>query len=87
MPQKNKKTTRQPREAKALSDPWISMRSGMIAMGVVSIGITLWTIYQAYAQEGKLTGETLLLGVFFGLSTWLVFFGFILFNRFLRRGR
>lgn len=70
-------------EKKNLSDPWISMRSGLIVMGVISIGLAIWTAYQASADR-PLT-ESILWGVVFGGSLWLVFFGFILFNRFIRR--
>lgn len=65
--------------------PWISMRSGLIIMGIVSIGLAIWTAYQTYPQNGLV--NSILWGVIFGLSLWLVFFGFILFNRFLRKRR
>jgi uncharacterized membrane-anchored protein len=70
-------------EKKKLSDPWISMRSGLIVMGVISVGLAIWTAYQASAERPLM--ESILWGAVFGGSLWLVFFGFILFNRFIRR--
>jgi hypothetical protein len=70
-------------EKKSLSDPWISMRSGLIVMGVVSIGLAIWTAYQVSGDRPLM--ESILWGAVFGGSLWLVFFGFMLFNRWLRR--
>ena len=70
-------------EKKSLSDPWISMRSGLIVMGIVSIGLAAWTAYQVSGSRPVM--ESILWGAVFGGSLWLVFFGFILFNRWLRR--
>lgn len=70
-------------EKKDFSDPWISMRSGLIVMGIVSIGLAIWTAYQVSAERSLM--ESILWGAIFGGSLWTVFFGFILFNRFLRR--
>lgn len=65
--------------------PWISMRSGLIVMAIVSIGLAAWTAYQSYPQSSLV--DSILWGVVFGGSLWLVFFGFMLINRFLRKRR
>jgi uncharacterized membrane-anchored protein len=64
--------------------PWISMRSGLIVMAVVSLGLAIWTAYQTSLTNVSLI-NSILWGIVFGGSLWLVFFGFILFNRFLRK--
>lgn len=63
--------------------PWISMRSGLIVMGIVSLGLAVWTAYQASFTNSLI--NSILWGILFGGSLWLVFFGFMLFNRFLRK--
>jgi peptidoglycan biosynthesis protein MviN/MurJ (putative lipid II flippase) len=66
-----------------LSAPWISMHSGLIVMGIVSIGLSIWTSFQITSDLSIL--QKILWGLIFGISVWLVFFGFLLLNRFLRR--
>jgi hypothetical protein len=52
-------------------------------MGIVSIGLAAWTAYQVSGDRPLM--ESILWGAVFGGSLWLVFFGFMLFNRWLRR--
>lgn len=65
------------------SSAWISFRHGIIIIAILSLAMTVLTVYQALMV--KPLGEALLLGLGFGLSIWLVFFGFILLNRLLGR--
>lgn len=85
MSRKTRKQARNQEEQsiqKALSDPWISMRAGMIAITFISIALAAWTIWQSDPSIDLL--DRILYGLLFGGSVWFVFFGFILFNRFIR---
>ena len=84
-PNKNKKskeketTGKQPSITASISDAWISMRSGIIIISIVSIGMAVMTAWQAIPQKGWLEGS--LLGLFFGILIWVVFLGMQLFYR------
>jgi hypothetical protein len=82
---KQQKREAEKRQMELLSKPWISMRTGIIVLAVVSIGMTILTAYQAIPVRGVLEG--ILWGLFFGGATWLVFLGYLLFNRFVRGKR
>ncbi len=81
--QKQKKKNEGQPAGENASNAWISFRHGIIIIGIVSIAMAALTVYQALPV--KPLGEALLLGLGFGLSIWLVFFGFILLNRLLGR--
>jgi Na+-transporting NADH:ubiquinone oxidoreductase subunit NqrD len=63
--------------------PWISMRSGIIIISIVSIGMAVLTAIQAIPIKGWVGG--ILWGVGFGSLIWALFFGMIFINRILRR--
>lgn len=63
--------------------PWISMRVGIIVISITSVAMAVLTAYQAIPLKGVVDG--ILYGVFFGVMIWIIFFGFILINRFLRK--
>ena len=65
--------------------PWIKMRTAIILMTIVSIALGIWTAYQVSATETLL--NSIMWGTIFGGSTWIVFLGFMLFNRTIRRKR
>ncbi len=68
---------------KELYGAWISMRTALLVMAFVSIGLGAWTAYQVSSTRGLL--ESILWGAVFAGGIWLVFFAFMLFNRYLRR--
>jgi uncharacterized membrane protein YczE len=70
-------------EAPVTNKPWISMRSGVIVIAIVSIGMAILTALQAVPTKGLVEG--IFWGVFFGVGIWFIFFGMILVNRFLRK--
>lgn len=70
-------------EAPVTNKPWISMRSGVIVIAIVSIGMGILTALQAIPLKGLVEG--IFWGVFFGIGIWFIFFGMILVNRFLRK--
>jgi uncharacterized membrane-anchored protein len=82
-------TTKQPVEKKTkaetpnLTKPWISMRSAIIIITVVSIGQGIVTSYNAIQTKGLVEG--ILWGLLFGGSIWVIFLGLLLFNKFIRR--
>jgi uncharacterized membrane-anchored protein len=67
------------------SDAWISMRTGLIVVTVISIGLTILIARTTVPAIGW--GEGLLWAIGFGAGVWLVFIGYYLFSRFLRRKR
>jgi len=84
-----KKTT-QPKKKKSgaknnlppKNEAWLPTRSGLMAVGVASILLAIWITIQATKVSSL--GESLLWGLGFGGSIWLVF-GLVYFvNRFLR---
>ena len=92
MAKKNKKTTTtqadQPAPHKGNADRsgqgWIPIRTGMIAICIVSLGMAAWTAYQTIPAIG--IWEGLLYALIAGGSLWLVFLVALLFHRFMRRG-
>lgn len=70
---------------KSSSSPkaWISMRTGVGLITVISIGMAVLTAWEAIPQKGWVEG--ILWGLLFGVLIWAVFFGMIAFNRFIRR--
>lgn len=85
---KNKTQADQPESQKENADQagqgWIPIRSGMIAIGVVSLAMAAWTAYQTIPAIG--IWEGLLYALIAGGSLWLVFLIALLFHRFMRRG-
>ena len=64
------------------NEPWIPMRTGLIVIGVVSLGLAILTFWQTY---GALTfSESLYYGLVRGGSIWVIFLGAYFLNRWLR---
>ena len=80
---KNKPKSKEQDLEKRLSQPWISMRSGLKIMTVTSIALAVLTAWQVIPSKGWLEG--ILWGLLFGALIWAIFFGNILITRFLRR--
>lgn len=80
---KKKITTEGQATPEPASNAWISFRHGVIIIAILSVAMAVLTTYQALMV--KPVGEALLLGLGFGASIWLIFFGFILLNRLLGR--
>jgi sterol desaturase/sphingolipid hydroxylase (fatty acid hydroxylase superfamily) len=85
---KSASQAQQPASTKQKKDssgqPWLSMRTGILVMGVVSLGMAALTAYTAIPSVG--IWEGILWGLLFGGSLWLVFLIAFLFHRFMRRG-
>ncbi len=91
MAKKTKKTTiktDKPTPTKGNANPssqgWIPIRTGMIAISIISLAMFAWTAYQTIPAIGIWKG--LLYALIAGGSLWLVFLVAILFHRFMRRG-
>lgn len=91
MAKNNKKTTPQAdqpapkkKNANQSGQGWISMRTGMIAISIVSLGMFAWTAYQFIPALG--IWEGILWAIIAGGSLWLIFLVMLLFHRFMRRG-
>lgn len=81
---KNDKPTSSQRPANPSGQGWIPIRTGMIAISIVSLAMFAWTAYQTIPAIGFWSG--LLYALIAGGSLWLVFLVAILFHRFMRRG-
>jgi len=68
---------------KSLSQPWISMRRGLVVIAITSVVMAVLTAWQVIPSRGWVEG--ILWGLLFGALIWGIFFGNILINRFLRR--
>jgi uncharacterized membrane-anchored protein len=66
------------------SQAWMSMRTGLIVMGIVSLAMAALTAYNAIPSVG--IWEGILWGLLFGGSLWLIFLIAFLFHRLMRRG-
>jgi len=80
---KNSKKKKAQKEEVNLSQPWISMRSGLKIIAITSVVMAVLTAWQAIPSKGWVEG--ILWGLLFGALIWAIFFGNILINRFLRR--
>ena len=66
--------------------PWIKMRTGLVVITIVSIGMAVfmgWPVYQATDS----LAEGLLWGFGFGIAIWAIFFGAVYLNRLFRGNR
>jgi uncharacterized membrane protein len=83
----NKKKSQADRQNKSSTslptEPWISMRSGTVIITFTSIGMAVLTASQVIPIKGWLEG--ILWGLLFGGLIWVIFFGMIFINRFLKR--
>jgi hypothetical protein len=80
---KKSKKTKVQKEEKQPVQPWISMRNGMITMGITSLALAALIAWQVIPSRGWLEG--ILWGLLFGALIWGIFFGNILLNKFLRK--
>jgi formate/nitrite transporter FocA (FNT family) len=64
---------------------WISMRTGLIVVTVISVGLTILIAKTTVPAIGW--GEGLLWAIGFGVGIWVVFIGYYLFNRLVRNKR
>ncbi len=63
--------------------PWISMQRGTVIITFTSIAMAVLTATQVVPIKGWLEG--ILWGLLFGALIWIIFFGMIFINRFLKR--
>lgn len=82
--QKGTKGKSQRKNASASNEAWISMRTALIVMGVVSAGLAIFVAWNGIQTQGVVMG--IVWGVIFGAANWLVFFIAFLFFRWSRGG-
>ena len=79
------KKKRKKQEETSMNDPWLSKRTGLILMIVISLALAIFVIWQFYPFMGA---EAFLWGLGFAGSIWIVFAFFYAFNTWVRgRGR
>jgi len=83
----NKKKLQAGKQSKSIpslpTKPWISMRNGILIITFTSIGMAVLTAIQVIPVKGWVEG--FLWGLLFGGLIWIIFFGMIFINRFLKR--
>jgi len=80
---KKKSEQRKSAPAQDSTKPWVSMRTGLIAVTLASVAMTVLTAYTTVPALGWLEG--MLWAVGFGAGVWLAFVLFFLFSRWARR--
>lgn len=80
---KNLKKKKEEAPKDPLSQPWISMRSGLKIIAFTSIAMAALTAWQVIPSKGWLEG--IFWGLLFGALIWAIFFGNIWLNRVLRK--
>ncbi len=75
------KSKNQATEQVPLNKPWISMRAGIITITIVSLAMAVLTAWEVVPAKGLTQG--ILYGILFGVLIWIIFFGFILFRRYV----
>lgn len=83
--QKSAKGKSQRKDVPLTNEPWISMRTALIVMGVVSAGLAIFVGWTAIQTQGVLMG--IVWGLIFGAANWVVFVIAFMFFRWTRRGR
>ena len=78
-----KQGTFQPDKKPAFNDPWISKRSGIIVLIVISVALLIFLGYNFIPALGLFEGLLWTLG--FVASIWIVFGGFYAFNKYIRK--
>jgi uncharacterized membrane protein len=71
------------KKSSSLVQPWISMRRALIVITLTSMGMAVLTAWEVVPVKGWIEG--ILWGLLFGVLIWIIFFGMIFFNRFIRR--
>jgi hypothetical protein len=70
----NAKTKRKDDQTVQRRQPWLAKSTGYTAITVISIGLAVWVAWQSILG-GSTFWSGALLGLAFGASIWLVFFG------------
>lgn len=68
----------------AMTEPWMRMRTGIIVIAITSVALGIFMAWQVAPSVGWL--EAIGWGVLFGGAIWVIFYGGMLFNRFVQRG-
>jgi len=80
-----KKSKKQNKSEQYNDGPWMSMRTGLIVIAILSIGMSVLIAWNAVQTQGLVNG--ILWGLAYGLGIWGVFAIALLFNRFVRGKR
>lgn len=71
------------REEVSRDEPWISSRTGLIVMTILSLALAVYTGWQLIPSQGVV--KAVLWGLGAGVAIWAVFFFMLFFNRSLRK--
>jgi hypothetical protein len=83
VPKETKDTQEPPKEQTTHSKGWIPMRSAIVTISIVSIGMAILVASQIIPHGGW--GNGILYGLLYGGMIWVIFLGLQLFYRFFRK--
>ncbi|MDX1612710.1 MAG: hypothetical protein R3300_00290 [Candidatus Promineifilaceae bacterium] len=66
------------------NDPWLSRRTGLIVVAVISLIVAVFMTWNASTADDIGWGEALLWGLGFGVSIWVIFSLSLLFFGWIR---
>ncbi len=81
---KREKSSNKTESGSAKEEAWLSKRTGLVVMILLSLGLAAFMIWQLYPSEGS---GAILWGLGFAASIWAVFGLAFLFNVFVRGKR
>ena len=79
------KAQSQDKQPPSFDEPWLSKRTGLRVVTILSLGLAVFITWQLQPTEGL--GGALLWGLAFGGSIWVVFFLSYTFNTWARKRR
>ena len=74
------------KDTKLASQPagaWLPIKTGLILITILSVGMAVLTAWQTVPSIGWLEG--ILWGLFFGGAIWVIFLGFLFYGRLFRK--
>ncbi len=77
----SKKSQKASQSEENKTSAWLSMRTGLILMGILSVALVTWVTIQA--DPAIPLGERILWGVGFAVSIWIIFAVFFIINRYV----
>lgn len=81
-PKDSEESAKKAGDERPVTEPWLSKRTGLIVMALISLGLAVMVGWQVYPALGL--GEALLWAAGFGVSVWVVFVAFYFFNTWIR---
>ncbi len=82
--QKGGDDTQHKEQLNSARTPWIQYRTGIIVIAITSVAMVVLSIRE-FINAGVGVPEGILRGLAYGVLIWAIFFGYLFFQRFIRR--